>query len=74
MIEFIKSYYQYILVGLAVVILLVLTLISIFKKDNKEKKEGIIEKLAKSNKDKAVKETYKSEFVVFKKNLQNYYL
>ena len=73
MLEFIKSYYEYILVGAVVLVLLILVLINIFKKP-REQKIDIINSILAPTKERGLKKSYKSEFVIFKRGIQDYYL
>ena len=73
MLEFIKEYYQYMIVGAVVLVLLVLVLISIFKKP-KEKNKDVIDSILSPTKERGLKKNYTNEFVIFKRGIQDYYL
>ncbi|MCR5741379.1 MAG: hypothetical protein K6G38_02865 [Gammaproteobacteria bacterium] len=73
MIDFIREYYVYILVGLFVLGIAVLLVFTILKKPE-EKNESGLDKFLNFNKDIKVKKNHVNELAIFKKNLQNYYL
>ena len=73
MLEFIKAYYAQIILGAVILALLILVLISIFKRP-KNKKKDVLDSILSINKDKEKAKSYKDGFFIFKRGIQDYYL
>ncbi|MCR5564687.1 MAG: hypothetical protein K6F59_02675 [Gammaproteobacteria bacterium] len=73
MLEFIKTYYAQIILGAVVLALLILVLISIFKRP-KNKKKDVLDSILSINKDIEKARSYKDGFFIFKRGIQDYYL